>query len=77
MVSYARSLCEDVEFSAEDALRSDPEFLYQVYSVAVEVGGFMYICVCMYVEKCVGGGCVFDLWRRLPRRPAGHALAHD
>lgn len=38
MVSYARSLCEDVEFSAEDALRSDPEFLYEVYSVAVEVG---------------------------------------
>lgn len=37
MVSYARSLCEDVEFSAEDALRSDPEFLYQVYSTAVAV----------------------------------------
>jgi len=37
MVGFARSLCEDVEFSAEDALRSDPEFLYQVYSVAVEV----------------------------------------
>jgi len=36
-VGFARSLCEDVEFSAEDALRSDPEFLYQVYSVAVEV----------------------------------------
>ncbi len=39
MVSYARSLCEDVEFSAEDALRSDPAFLYEVYSVAVEVRG--------------------------------------
>lgn len=38
MVSYARSLCEDVEFSAEDALRSDPEFLYQVYTVAIEAG---------------------------------------
>jgi len=36
MVTYARSLCEDVEFSAEDALRSDPAFLYEVYSVAVE-----------------------------------------
>lgn len=43
MVSYARSLCEDVEFSAEDALRSDPEFLYQVYSVAVEVRAYAYI----------------------------------
>jgi 2-isopropylmalate synthase len=30
MVTLARSLCEDVEFSAEDALRSDPAFLYQV-----------------------------------------------
>ncbi|GAB5030349.1 2-isopropylmalate synthase [Nannochloropsis oceanica] len=38
MVTYARSLCEDVEFSAEDALRSDPAFLYEVYSVAVEAG---------------------------------------
>ncbi len=28
MVAYARSLCEDVEFSPEDAGRSDPEFLY-------------------------------------------------
>mmetsp|Transcript_22879 Transcript_22879/g.51598 ORF Transcript_22879/g.51598 Transcript_22879/m.51598 type:complete len:610 (+) Transcript_22879:85-1914(+) len=38
MVGLARSLCEDVEFSAEDALRSDHEFLYQVYSVAIEAG---------------------------------------
>jgi 2-isopropylmalate synthase len=27
MVSHAASLCKDVEFSAEDALRSDPQFL--------------------------------------------------
>lgn len=38
MVSLARSLCEDVEFSAEDALRSDHEFLYQVYSAAIAAG---------------------------------------
>lgn len=38
MVSLASSLCKDVEFSAEDALRSDPEFLYQVYSRAVAAG---------------------------------------
>ncbi|MBX7214817.1 MAG: 2-isopropylmalate synthase [Thermoflexales bacterium] len=37
-VSYARSLCADVEFSPEDAGRSDPEFLYQVLSVAVAAG---------------------------------------
>jgi len=38
MVAYARSLCEDVEFSPEDAGRSDPEFLYQVLAVAIESG---------------------------------------
>jgi len=38
MVSLAHSLVDDVEFSAEDALRSDPDFLCQVYSVAVEAG---------------------------------------
>jgi 2-isopropylmalate synthase len=29
---------EDIEFSAEDALRSDPEFLCEVYSRAIEAG---------------------------------------
>eukprot|EP00177_Eucheuma_denticulatum_P000212 GFKZ01000368.1.p1 GENE.GFKZ01000368.1~~GFKZ01000368.1.p1 ORF type:complete len:615 (-),score=81.05 GFKZ01000368.1:458-2302(-) len=38
MVAYARSLCEDVEFSAEDAIRSDPDFLCQVFSRAIEAG---------------------------------------
>ncbi len=38
MVSHARSLCEDVEFSPEDAGRSDPEFLYEVLGVAIEAG---------------------------------------
>lgn len=38
MVSYARGLCEDVEFSAEDALRSDPVFLSEVFSRAIAAG---------------------------------------
>lgn len=38
MVSYARSLVEDVEFSCEDAGRSDPEFLYQVIEAAIGAG---------------------------------------
>ena len=38
MVTHARSLCEDIEFSPEDAGRSDPEFLYQVLAVAIECG---------------------------------------
>lgn len=36
MVAYARSLIEDVEFSAEDALRSDWDFLAQVRSADFE-----------------------------------------
>ena len=38
MVQYAHSLCQDVEFSPEDAGRSDPEFLVQVLSVAIQAG---------------------------------------
>ena len=38
MVSYARSLCADVEFSPEDAGRSDPQFLYQVLGEAIRSG---------------------------------------
>lgn len=38
MVAYARSLCADVEFSPEDAGRSDPEFLYHVLGEAVKAG---------------------------------------
>jgi 2-isopropylmalate synthase len=38
MVSYARSFCEDVEFSPEDGSRSDPAFLVEVLGVAIEAG---------------------------------------
>jgi len=38
MVAYARSLCADVEFSPEDAGRSDPEFLYVVLGEAIKSG---------------------------------------
>lgn len=37
-VGYARSFVEDVEFSCEDATRSDREFMAQVFNVAVEAG---------------------------------------
>ena len=38
MVGYARSLVEDVEFSCEDAGRSDPDFLYEVIEAAINAG---------------------------------------
>jgi 2-isopropylmalate synthase len=37
-VSYARSLCDDIEFSPEDAGRSDPEFLTVVLGEAIKAG---------------------------------------
>ncbi len=37
-VAYARSLCPDVEFSPEDAGRSDPRFLYRVLGTAIQAG---------------------------------------
>ncbi len=37
-VSFAKSLCNDVEFSPEDATRTDPDFLCQVLEAVVEAG---------------------------------------
>jgi len=37
-VAQARGYCDDVEFSAEDATRSDRDYLVQVFSVALEAG---------------------------------------
>jgi 2-isopropylmalate synthase len=38
MVAYAHTLCSDVEFSPEDAGRSDPDFLYRVLDEAIKAG---------------------------------------
>jgi 2-isopropylmalate synthase len=38
MVAYAKSLCDDIEFSPEDAGRSDPTFLYRVLEAAIRAG---------------------------------------
>jgi 2-isopropylmalate synthase len=38
MVAFAKSKVADVEFSPEDAGRSDPEFLYQVLEAAISAG---------------------------------------
>ncbi|QXQ05276.1 2-isopropylmalate synthase [Sphingosinicellaceae bacterium] len=37
-VSHARNLCDDVEWSAEDATRSDPDFLCRAVEVAIRAG---------------------------------------
>jgi 2-isopropylmalate synthase len=38
MVAYARSLCPEIEFSPEDAGRSEPAFLYEVLAAAIRAG---------------------------------------
>lgn len=38
MVAYAASLCPDVEFSAEDAGRTDPAYLYAVIEAVIKAG---------------------------------------
>lgn len=38
MVRYAKKLCEDIQFSAEDATRSDPAFLARVFETAIAAG---------------------------------------
>ena len=38
MVTYAKKYCSNIEFSAEDATRSDPEFLARVVDTAIKCG---------------------------------------
>ena len=38
MVSYAKSLCQDIEFSPEDACRTNLDFLCQAVSIAIDAG---------------------------------------
>lgn len=37
-VKYARKFCDDLEFSAEDAFRSDPDFVCKVFGAAIAAG---------------------------------------
>ncbi len=38
MVAYARNICGDVEFSLEDASRSDPAFMYRIIEGVIKAG---------------------------------------
>ncbi|MGL5616189.1 MAG: 2-isopropylmalate synthase [Sarcina sp.] len=37
-VAYGKTLCEDIEFSAEDAYRSDKDFLVEVFEEVIKAG---------------------------------------
>lgn len=49
MVKYAKAYCADVEFSAEDASRSEPEFLFRVLEAVIAAGA-----TCINVPDTVG-----------------------
>ncbi len=38
MVSFAKTMCDDIEFSPEDAGRTEPEFLHEVLTAVIECG---------------------------------------
>ncbi|HZW93435.1 MAG TPA: 2-isopropylmalate synthase [Candidatus Eremiobacteraceae bacterium] len=66
-VAFAKSLCDDVEFSPEDATRTDPEFLCQVLEAVVETGA-----TTLNIPDTVGytvpaefGGLIATIRRRL------------
>ncbi len=68
MVSYAKSLVEDIEFSCEDASRSDPEFLYEVIQLAIKSGA-----TTINIPDTVGfttpsefGSLIFDINKNVP-----------
>ncbi len=68
MVAYARSLCDDVEFSPEDAGRTDRDFLMQALTAAVEAGA-----TTLNIPDTVGyttpeefGGLFAEIRRRVP-----------
>jgi uncharacterized membrane protein len=75
MVALARSHVEDVEFSAEDALRSDWKFLAELYTVAIKVYTHMYI---LYMYICLHTHCMYgiDTHATNTRQTHTHTLTH-
>lgn len=68
-VRQARALCADIEFSAEDATRSEPDFLVQLFSAVIEAGA-----TTINVPDTVGfttPGEYFELIRMLKRDVRG------
>ncbi len=68
-VRLGRSLCDDVEFSAEDAIRTEPEFLIEVLSAMIEAGA-----TTVNVPDTVGYTTpeeIFALFSRLKREVRG------
>lgn len=68
LVSAAKALSSDVEFSAEDATRADPDLLYQVIEAAVNAGANI-ITVCDTAGKMLPGELaqfIAELYEKIP-----------
>ena len=68
-ISHARKYCDDIEFSAEDAIRTEPEFLIEVLSRMIEAGA-----TTVNVPDTVGYTTpeeIFSLFSRLKREVRG------
>jgi 2-isopropylmalate synthase len=68
-VTLARSLCEDVEFSPEDAARTEPEYLAEVVQAVIAAGA-----TTVNIPDTVGytvPGEFFELFRYLKEHVAG------
>ncbi len=78
-VAYARKLCADVEFSPEDATRSDPAFLHEVLDAAVRAGA-----TTLNIPDTVGyttpeemGSLIAGIRARVPERVVISVHCHD
>jgi 2-isopropylmalate synthase len=43
-VTYAKGFIDDIEFSAEDAMRTEPEYLVEVFNAAIAAGSNDFKC---------------------------------
>lgn len=77
-VSRARNLCDDVEFSPEDAGRSEPDFLCRIIEAAIDAGA-----TTINIPDTVGynlpeqfAGLIKDLLQRIPNAHRAVWSAH-
>jgi 2-isopropylmalate synthase len=78
MVKYARNLCPDVQFSLEDATRSEPDFACRVIEGVIKAGATV-----VNIPDTVGyampdqfGGFIADIFNRVPNVKNARIAVH-
>jgi len=79
MVSLAHGLCRDVEFSAEDASRSDPKFLMKAFKAAVKAGATTLNVpdTVGYASPAIFGAFVGDIAKKFSKDATISVHCHD